>query len=177
MGETFKYLKINIRLNDASNLQAYNLGLSDQTGEQVFYFRPEESVSASIADLNEDKKARKVVCKIVRLDDFVSKKKLKVDFIKCDVEGAEILVFKGAIETISKNKPIIFAEMLRKWSAKFAYHPNEIIKLLKNIDYDCFTIKDGSLKKLLKITASTVETNFFFLHTKKHESKIRKLAA
>ena len=29
-------------------------------------------------------------------DHFVSRNKLKVDFIKCDVEGAELFVFLGA---------------------------------------------------------------------------------
>ena len=49
-----------------------------------------------MANIQEDKGAQKVVCKIMPLDEFVKAKKLKVDFIKCDTEGSELLVFKGA---------------------------------------------------------------------------------
>lgn len=173
---TFNYLKLNIKLNNASNIKPFNLGFSDKNGEGVFYFRTAESASASLADLKEDRRAKRVVCKMARLDDFVRSKKLKVDLIKCDVEGSELLVFKGGREVITKNKPIIFAEMLRKWSAKFNYHPNEIISLLKSIGYECFTAKGGLLKKLAKMTDETVETNFFFLHLIKHGSKIKQLS-
>ena len=48
---------------------------------------------------------------MLTLDEFVKGKKTKVDFIKCDVEGAELLVFTGGIKSIEKYKPIIFAEM------------------------------------------------------------------
>src|SRR3990167_5064850 len=71
IGRTYDYMKFNIKLNGASNVHAYNLGFSNKTGKQVFHFRLEESVSASIVDLKEDTKARKVVCNVIRLDDFV----------------------------------------------------------------------------------------------------------
>lgn len=173
---TFEYLKFNIKLNGLHNIQPYNFGFSNKAGEETFYFRAEESVSASMANLKGDKKAQKVTCKMMLLDDFVKENKLKVDFIKCDVEGSELLVFEGAKKTISRYKPIIFCEMLRKWSAKFDYHPNKIVKLLKSLGYECFTIKNDSLKRFLKMTDDTIETNFFFLHLKKHKSKIKKLA-
>lgn len=71
-----------------------------------------------------------VQCKLRTLDDYTAETKIRVDFIKCDVEGAELLVFKGAIDTIARDKPVIFSEILRKWSAKFNYNPNEIFDLL-----------------------------------------------
>jgi len=39
------------------------------------------------------------------------------------------------IKTIKKYKPIIFTELLRKWSLKFDYHPNEIINILKSLSF------------------------------------------
>lgn len=40
------------------------------------------------------------------IDDFVSNNKVgKIDFIKMDIEGAELNALKGAIETIKKQKP------------------------------------------------------------------------
>jgi len=110
-----------------------------------------------------------------KLDNFISERKLKVDFIKCDVEGAELFVFKGGIETIKIHKPIILAEMLRKWATNFNYHPNEIIELLSDIGYRCFTAKGEKLIEFFTMDEKTVETTFFFLHSVKHNSKINSL--
>ncbi|WP_342228107.1 FkbM family methyltransferase [Rickettsiella endosymbiont of Rhagonycha lignosa] len=61
---------------------------------------------------------------------FSEQKMTKLDFIKCDVEGAELTIYTGGINVIREHKAIIFTEMLRKWSVKFNYHPNDIIALL-----------------------------------------------
>lgn len=175
IGETYKYLKENIQINTAKNISTYNFGFSDQAGFKTFYFRKEESVSASMADLRSDRNARKTKCKMLRLDDFSARNNIKIDFIKCDVEGSELLVVKGGMGAISKYRPVIFAEMLRKWSAKFGYHPNELIKLLKDVGYTCFRIKNGKLSLFKQMTDLTTETNFFFLHSHKHKDKIKRL--
>lgn len=174
--KTFDYLLENIHINGTKNISAYNFGFSEEAGTETFYFRNEESVSASMVDLKDDKKARKIKCKMVCLDDFSSRNNLKIDFIKCDIEGSELLAIKGGRKAISKHKPIIFMEMLRKWSAKFNYHPNELINLLNDMGYLCFKIKNGRLSKFKKMTDLTVETNFFFLHNLRHKDKIKRLA-
>lgn len=48
------------------------------------------------------------------LDFFTAKTDHKIDFIKCDVKGAELLVFKGGIETLKRDRLSIFTEMRRK---------------------------------------------------------------
>lgn len=47
--------------------------------------------------------SQQIECKIRRLDDFCTEQKIDhVDFIKCDVEGAEFFVFRGGLGTIKK---------------------------------------------------------------------------
>lgn len=105
--------------------------------------------------------------------EFIDENPVKIDFIKCDVEGAELLVYQGGLETIKRDKPIIFTEMLRKWSAKFNYHPNQIIDLIAEIGYDCFTVCDHNLSRFSLMDDTTLETNFFFLHREKHSQQIQ----
>ena len=70
--------------------------------------------------------------------------------------------------------------MLRKWSKKFKYHPNEIIQFFSKIGYECFKIskhvdkKKFILKKVTKISSVTRETNFLFIHRTKHVKIIKK---
>jgi hypothetical protein len=92
------------------------------------------------------------------------------------VEGAELLVFKGAMDTIARDKPIVFSEILRKWSEKFSYNPNEIFTLFHAQGYEAFTVKGKYLSQFGSMDENTIETNFFFLHSEKHADLIARFA-
>ena len=72
----------------------------------------------------------------------------RLDFIKCDVEGAEVPVFRSMLRTIELHSPIILAELSDK---------NERIKMhdmLKAFDYKVYVLRD---KKLVKIDVHSEE--------------------
>jgi len=173
--KTFSYLETNIGLNLVSNINIYNHGFSDNEKELTFYYYPEGSGNASSARLVNIHGVEEISCKVIKLDNFIDNNDVQVDFIKCDVEGAELFVFQGGVQAISKYKPVVFTEMLRKWSAKFNYHPNKIIGLFSGIGYKCFTAHNDKLIQFHSMNDETVETNFFFLHSVKHEKLIELL--
>lgn len=164
---TYDYLVKNIKLNKLKNVFPYNLGLSDENGETVFYFNSKSTQSSSMRDLQyvENSVSEKVVCMLKKMDEFCNEKDIKkIDFIKCDVEGAELLVYKGGSEIISRSRPLIVSEMLRKWSAKFGYHPNDIILFFKSMNYRCIALgKHGVRYYIDMVTEDTVETNYLFV--------------
>ena len=171
--KTYKNLVFNTKLNSVKNIKTFQNGFHNKNTTLNFYYYPEGSVNASSKNLAPERRSIKLKYKVYSLDDFVRKNKVsKIDFIKCDVEGAELFVFEGAKKSIKKWKPIIFTEMLRKWSAKFDYHPNEIIEFLKNKGYLCFFTKNHKLVEIKEIYENTIETNFFFLHREKHSEQI-----
>jgi FkbM family methyltransferase len=170
---TFNFLNENIRLNNFKNIKIFNFGLSDADGSFNFYFDSHLSVNASLANVSGDEKVENITCFVKKLDNFVKDQNINIDFIKCDVEGAELLVFKGGSKVIKKDCPIIFTEMLRKWSAKFNYHPNDIISFFQDIGYSCFILTEGKLRIFNIVDEDTKETNYFFLHKKKHASQIK----
>lgn len=172
--KTYMLLKKNLELNGVKNVETFNLGFSDHPGEIEFYYYKEGSCNASSALLTDRNDIEKVICKVDTIDRFTDAEHLQVDLIKCDVEGAELLIFKGGMKTIKRDLPIIFTEMLRKWSAKFNYHPNEIICMMKDVGYKCYIIRDGRLSEFDEMDEKTVETNFLFLHTLKHQDKIER---
>ncbi len=108
------------------------------------------------------------------LDDFVYREKISIDFMKCGVKGAELMVFQGGEQTILRDTHIIFSEILRKWSAKFKYNPNEIFDFFKSKNYRAFATDGDKLKEFFLMDESTVATNFFFLHNIKHSEKIKR---
>lgn len=165
---TYEMFIGNKMLNNA-DITVNNFGLSDEDKELTFYYYKEGSGNASAAIMDEERDTSKINCKVKKMDDYFEISGLnRLDFIKCDVEGAELFAFKGGLKTIEKYKPIIFTEMLRKWSAKFNYHPNDIIKLLAPIGYSCYYECNGELVKIVQIDDDTKPTNFFFLHNVMH---------
>lgn len=166
--ETYATLLVNLALNGLTNIKAIQVGFSDHDQFATFYYDQQLSANASLANLSQKKKIAKVKMKLVTLDKYCQQELIKPDFLKVDVEGAELFVLKGAEQIIAQAHPIIFAEMLRKWSKKFNYHPNEIIKFLDNLGYRCFILRKNRLIPFLIMTDSTQETNFFFLNPKYH---------
>jgi FkbM family methyltransferase len=173
--KTYSFLEKNIQINELQNVVAHHFGLSNECKDLTFYFYPEGSGNASSANLSERADAELINCHVQRLDDFVITNKLTIDFIKCDVEGAELFAFQGAVETLKRDKPIVFTEMLRKWAAKFDYHPNEIISLFSSLGYRCFVASDCILHEFFAMNETTIENNFFFLHDEKHQKLIDEL--
>ena len=88
-----------------------------------------------------------------------------------------MLVFQGGLATLDECRPVIFAEMLRKWTAKFGYHPNQIISLLREIGYACFACGSKVPVEFNTVDEQTAETNFLFLHREKHADRIAALPA
>lgn len=177
--ETYNWLKRNVELNHLGNCSTFQIGLSDENRRVSFFYDREASRASSMVDLRESGTAKELECEVKRLDNFMESEDIRgLDFIKCDVEGAELLVYKGEMESIQKYKPIIFSEMLRKWSAKFNYHPNDIIRLLGKAGYQCFVLAgNNKLTKFGYVDEDTVETNYFFLCPEVHKKIIDDLCS
>jgi len=172
--KTFTDLMKHITMNGIINASPFNFGFSDKEGTVDFYYYPEDSGNASLTNVSGYNNVQAIQGTVWKLDRFVHENNTHPDFIKCDVEGAELLVFKGGLKTLERDKPIIFTELLRIWSAKFGYHPNDVIRLLKKLGYRCFFAKESSLIETFMISETTVEKTFFFLHGEKHLELINK---
>jgi FkbM family methyltransferase len=176
ISETFEQLIRNVELNQATNIDLNKIALSDKMQTLTFFYTPTGTGASSSVNITGGGDVLKMECQTNTIDQFIKNRNIpKLDFIKCDVEGAKFLVFKGGVETISKHLPIIFAEMLRKWSENFCYHPNDIIHFFLKLGYQCYTSSVGKLNVVDKVTEKTVEANFFFLHSIKHADKIASL--
>jgi FkbM family methyltransferase len=79
------------------------------------------------------------------LDSFIFN---DVDLIKIDVEGTELFVLQGAIDTIKKWQPIVQVELREEKCKKFGYSPDDIINLMFSLgNYKMFDFKGNDLGK------------------------------
>lgn len=166
---SFDILSQNIALNNIKNIRVFNIGIGKENTVSEFNFNRDASGATSMVNLLDRENVEKIKCGIRTLDSFAQEENIdRVDFIKCDIEGAEFFALQGGRGVLERHRPKLFVEMLRKWSAKFGYHPNDIIRFMDNLGYYCFEINGHRLQKLDIMTDETVSTNFFFLHSEKH---------
>ena len=163
--ETLKLLKKNVA---TSQVTIYPFGLSSYNGTATFYVSPVDLGATSLAPLEQDRfgDVKEVIADVHTIDTIIDHKAYPPNLIKIDVEGAELYVLTGAEQTLSNYRPIIQVEMLRKWTARFNYHPNDIIEYMSKLRYKCFVLRGGSLQEFPLMRDDTTETNFYFLPEK-----------
>jgi FkbM family methyltransferase len=165
---TYRGLELNLEANGFPNVRLHPLGLSDAPGIQTIYVDPRISGRASGRNLVDDPEARPQACHFTSLDAFSREEKVAPGLIKIDVEGAERMVLEGGREILARHRPLVMCEMLRKWAAKFGYHPDAILGAMGGLGYACLHRVDGRLVELQAMTEDVASTNFFFLHRERH---------
>jgi FkbM family methyltransferase len=110
MPENLEILRRNLALNPAlsQRIAVVPRALWDKSGEALHYFAngPATSLKKAWQDSEDNNDHECPFVNTITIDDFVSEGKLPhVDFIKMDIEGAELSALKGAEETIRTFKP------------------------------------------------------------------------
>ncbi|MHB8635072.1 MAG: FkbM family methyltransferase [Fimbriimonadaceae bacterium] len=164
---TFTQLRDNVVANALSNVQLVNLGLGEAPTEGFLADVPEVSGAAYVADHKTDKPIS-----IDTLDNFCARENIAPGLIKADVEGFELFVLAGAGTVTKSARPAWVMELLRKWSARFGYHPNDVLAMMSAWGYVCFAIGASGLRAIDEVTAQSEETNYLFLHREAHRELV-----
>jgi len=109
---TYERLKINIAINELGNVSAYDCALGESDSTIAFNIYPKGFCNPGMSSkYMETAQTRKINVVQKTLDSFAAENKIeKVDFLKMDIQGAEMDMIIGAGGTISKCKPVIFTE-------------------------------------------------------------------
>lgn len=142
-----------------SNARLFPFALSDATGETAFYL-PRDHLLGSLADWTRGRvrgRATRLSCEQRTVDELVQRQVLAVpEFIKCDVEGAELKVFRGARETFNRvAAPIILFESNVYTSAGFGISNTDARAFLASLprpQYKFFSISETGELTDLKAT-------------------------
>jgi FkbM family methyltransferase len=173
---TFEFLKRNIERNHLSNVIFLNFGLSSREEEKDLYYFKGGSAIASIENLIPHQNVKKIKCRLRPLDAILAELEMKsVNFIKCDIEGAELFMLQGAQKTIDKFKPVILIELYEEWCNKCGYSSKDIIVFLTSMGYGLFQAIEGKLHNIESTKLVDNERyNYFFLNKEKHSELIKK---
>ncbi len=127
--ENFDLLVSNLNCNGIANVTAFPFAIGADIGQinipalDTIYHNNFGNVEAGSGELEVEIKS---------LDKMRSLEKLKIKFIKIDVEGMELEVLKGAEQIINRDSPILYVENDRKEKSE------ALVNWLHDHDYRCF---------------------------------------
>jgi len=157
-----------------NNCTLHNLGTGNEAGKVIFHVPLNDHGQATMSphDCNSWKSRgiEEVTCSVIKLDEFTPICSLKkIDFIKIDVEGAELPSLQGAEHILRKRKPILFIEGCKTWMKSYGYAPREIDEFLTSAGYTHIKVIGRKLE-----TISSIDS---YLHDKAEEASFNFLVS
>jgi len=132
-----KYSKI-------ANCSIYNIALSNTKGTTSFNYVISNPAYSGLVKRNYDRPQE--TDKLIEVDtdklDNILPDDYKVDLIKIDVEGGELLVLEGAIGTLTKKRPVVIFEHGLGASDCYGTTPDQVFALFEKCGYKITTMKN-----------------------------------
>lgn len=150
----FDELRQNVFLNNNSTrVFLNNTALGDEIRNADMHLFPRlPSGHASLSD-HGSIDSTSVPIKIVTLDSYMAENRIdQVDFVKVDIEGAELMFLKGAGRLFAQKRlPVILMEMSPETCAAFNYKPDDLIEFISSRAHYDFFVLDERKKRLSRI--------------------------
>jgi FkbM family methyltransferase len=136
--QNYYLLEINVRLNQASNVELVHAAVSDQPG-RITYRKPGLEPRATFSILPGEAPAdasRVVGVDAVTLDGYFAARDVMPDFVKIDVEGAELQVLRGMSDLIRRVRPRLLVEVHPRGLSAYGHAPGDLLSLLWEEGYE-----------------------------------------
>jgi len=147
-----KRLLTHLRLNHRKNVRVESLALGDAEGEaELFVVDGRGTGLNSLRAPTSQERVEKVPVLVTTLDHYLLRAHLPtVDFVKMDVEGAELAVLKGGAALLARRpRPVILCEVEDARTKPWGYEAKEILEFLSRLDYEWFLpLQNGRLVPL-----------------------------
>lgn len=128
-----QYLDKNVELNELKNVSTFGFALFDDAGMVCL----EDPFNKSKINPQKKRLSRNdIQVEMKVFDGLRSEESIgRVDFIKLDVEGAEMNILRGMRETIKKDRPEIIIELHPSQLKDFGFSPSEFINFFSELGY------------------------------------------
>lgn len=137
--ETTIRLKEHLSQNEIKNVTTFEFALGN-TNHNVSLLRTAHNSGGNRIVSG----SQGVAIEVRRLDDVIKEQNLKMpSLIKIDVEGYEMQVLQGAVETIRVSRPVIFSEVNDQLLRRNNSSARELIEFLQRAGYTVFRAQDG----------------------------------
>jgi FkbM family methyltransferase len=145
----FERLRSNLDLNglDLPNVRLFPLALADRSGRAELTIADDEHAGQNTLGAfayESVAAAQKHMVDLRRLDDLVAEQPpARIDVVKLDVEGAELLVLQGAASTLQRYRPIVLFEVSEASLRHQGHRREELLDFLRAQDYSLYLFDDS----------------------------------
>jgi len=165
--DNFALLNKNVQINNCHNVVLIKKGVSNKSGMAKLYLSEKNKGDHRTYDLLDGRKSIEI--EIIQLDDYFKDYKGKIDFIKIDIQGAELNAFYGMRNIFKKNQNMkILTEFWPEGLKNSGANPAEYLQFFTEHGFKMYDVcgKTGRMKsigasELLKtyIYEKQIETN------------------
>ena len=162
-----------VRLRGYRQVQVVPAGVSDHSGSGLMCVplrtdgRPEYMLSHIAKVRSEGDGVREERVELITLDDYCEQQAIRhVDFIKCDTEGHEGEVFRGATRLLERAHPTIYCEISANFGERAGQKPDELFLLLQQHGYQAY-LADDTGQRLVPVLGFRRDTDYLFIHEKR----------
>ena len=162
----FQRLQKNIDQNYLQNVEISQFAVGEADEDAVIFISSSENQGMSSVKPPENFSGVSQAVRIIRIDDWATKKNIKrLDIIKLDVEGSELFALRGMDQTLTRFKPVLIVEINPDTLAYFDLVPGDVLVYLNSRNYIPFKISEtGSLQQASYTDANG---NIVFIHSEK----------
>jgi len=139
-------LRTHLRLNQCTNVTIEEVALGDASGHSDLLIVEGHETGCNSFHLAEVDAAgtRPLSVAVRTLDDYYRQGRLPgADFIKMDIEGAELSALRGATRVFRELRPVLLCEIVEERTAPWHYRGLDIIELVRSWDYEWFGFGNG----------------------------------
>jgi len=162
-GRERKKLVRHLRLNQCTNVKIWDCALGRAEGTaDLFVVACTETGCNSLRPPNTSHPTTSVPVKVETLDKCLSREGVEhVDFIKMDVEGAEIEVLNGATRLLDRRpRPVLMCEVYDIRTAPWGYPARAIVDFLSQRGFRWFSLTDDHKLRLVASESTEFAGNY-----------------
>ena len=139
----FALLKANVEANGYTNIVLEQKAVSASTGTLTLYRSDDNPADHRIYDPQGERSPIEI--STVSLDDYLAERSSKVDFVKVDVQGAEISVINGMKHILKQNATLkLITEFWPSGLQAAGFSQAEYLDLLKQQGFDFYQVENGT---------------------------------